>query len=228
MGLVGRIHAGCNQRVRLSERIRTVFSLRCGRRRSRRWCIFRVGEGSASDNNLGKPNSSRRRHTGCIRPLPARRGANIRPISDSALNGEFSTSQAPRSLTGRLSPYPSLESSIAPASDAYCSISQSSTACIRSSIRTPIKTPIDLCFVILSAMTRPKVPPDQRQRTAQACESCKRRKQKASCFNLRWITQAANPTILILVFDMTRALKDLLSSLLRNTSTAMPYAPELM
>jgi hypothetical protein len=27
-------------------------------------------------------------------------------------------------------------------------------------------------------MTRPKVPPDQRQRTAQACESCKRRKQK--------------------------------------------------
>ncbi|KAL5116861.1 hypothetical protein ACEQ8H_005213 [Pleosporales sp. CAS-2024a] len=29
-------------------------------------------------------------------------------------------------------------------------------------------------------MTRPKVPPDQRQRTAQACESCKRRKQKAS------------------------------------------------
>lgn len=28
-------------------------------------------------------------------------------------------------------------------------------------------------------MTRPKVPPDQRQRTAQACESCKRRKQKA-------------------------------------------------
>lgn len=30
------------------------------------------------------------------------------------------------------------------------------------------------------AMTRPRVPPDQRQRTAQACESCKRRKQKAS------------------------------------------------
>ncbi|KAF2001770.1 hypothetical protein P154DRAFT_160419 [Amniculicola lignicola CBS 123094] len=29
-------------------------------------------------------------------------------------------------------------------------------------------------------MTRPKVPPEQRQRTAQACESCKRRKQKAS------------------------------------------------
>ncbi|OAG11947.1 uncharacterized protein CC84DRAFT_62514 [Paraphaeosphaeria sporulosa] len=27
-------------------------------------------------------------------------------------------------------------------------------------------------------MTRPKVPPEQRQRTAQACESCKRRKQK--------------------------------------------------
>ncbi|KAF1829927.1 hypothetical protein BDW02DRAFT_573504 [Decorospora gaudefroyi] len=32
-------------------------------------------------------------------------------------------------------------------------------------------------------MTRPKVPPDQRQRTAQACESCKRRKQK--CNGLR-------------------------------------------
>ncbi|EMD90295.1 hypothetical protein COCC4DRAFT_68999 [Bipolaris maydis ATCC 48331] len=29
-------------------------------------------------------------------------------------------------------------------------------------------------------MTRPKVPPDQRQRTAQACESCKRRKQKCN------------------------------------------------
>ncbi|KAK8225484.1 hypothetical protein HDK77DRAFT_458259 [Phyllosticta capitalensis] len=29
-------------------------------------------------------------------------------------------------------------------------------------------------------MTRPKVPPEQRQRTAQACEVCKRRKQKGS------------------------------------------------
>ncbi|OAL52914.1 hypothetical protein IQ07DRAFT_629431, partial [Pyrenochaeta sp. DS3sAY3a] len=29
-------------------------------------------------------------------------------------------------------------------------------------------------------MTRPKVPPEQRQRTAQACESCKRRKQKCN------------------------------------------------
>ncbi|KAF2712837.1 hypothetical protein K504DRAFT_422940 [Pleomassaria siparia CBS 279.74] len=29
-------------------------------------------------------------------------------------------------------------------------------------------------------MTRPKVPPDLRQRTAQACESCKRRKQKCN------------------------------------------------
>ncbi|KAJ9637218.1 hypothetical protein H2199_007504 [Coniosporium tulheliwenetii] len=29
-------------------------------------------------------------------------------------------------------------------------------------------------------MTRPKIPPDQRQRTAQACESCKRRKQKCN------------------------------------------------
>lgn len=29
-------------------------------------------------------------------------------------------------------------------------------------------------------MTRPKVPPEQRQRTAQACEVCKRRKQKVS------------------------------------------------
>ncbi|KAK3302021.1 uncharacterized protein B0T15DRAFT_404011 [Chaetomium strumarium] len=27
-------------------------------------------------------------------------------------------------------------------------------------------------------MTRPKVPDDKRQRTAQACDSCKRRKQK--------------------------------------------------
>ncbi len=27
-------------------------------------------------------------------------------------------------------------------------------------------------------MTRPKVDPDKRQRTAQACDSCKRRKQK--------------------------------------------------
>jgi hypothetical protein len=29
-------------------------------------------------------------------------------------------------------------------------------------------------------MTRPKVDPDKRQRTAQACDSCKRRKQKVS------------------------------------------------
>ncbi|KAF2634880.1 hypothetical protein P280DRAFT_208997 [Massarina eburnea CBS 473.64] len=29
-------------------------------------------------------------------------------------------------------------------------------------------------------MTRPKVPPEQRQRTAQACDSCKRRKQKCN------------------------------------------------
>lgn len=31
-------------------------------------------------------------------------------------------------------------------------------------------------------MTRPKVPPDQRQRIAQACDSCKRRKQKVPIF----------------------------------------------
>jgi hypothetical protein len=30
-------------------------------------------------------------------------------------------------------------------------------------------------------MTRPKVPDDKRQRTAQACDSCKRRKQKVGC-----------------------------------------------
>jgi hypothetical protein len=36
------------------------------------------------------------------------------------------------------------------------------------------------CSGISHAMTRPKVPPDQRQRTAQACESCKRRKQKVA------------------------------------------------
>ncbi|KAL0473551.1 hypothetical protein QR685DRAFT_434424 [Neurospora intermedia] len=30
-------------------------------------------------------------------------------------------------------------------------------------------------------MTRPKVPDDKRQRTAQACDSCKRRKQKVRC-----------------------------------------------
>lgn len=30
-------------------------------------------------------------------------------------------------------------------------------------------------------MTRPKVPEDKRQRTAQACDTCKRRKQKVSC-----------------------------------------------
>ena len=29
-------------------------------------------------------------------------------------------------------------------------------------------------------MTRPKVNPENRQRTANACDSCKRRKQKAS------------------------------------------------
>lgn len=34
-----------------------------------------------------------------------------------------------------------------------------------------------------STMTRPKVPDDKRQRTAQACDSCKRRKQKVCCFN---------------------------------------------
>lgn len=32
----------------------------------------------------------------------------------------------------------------------------------------------------VARMTRPKVSPDKRQRTAQACESCKRRKQKVS------------------------------------------------
>ncbi|QDS73652.1 hypothetical protein FKW77_002460 [Venturia effusa] len=32
----------------------------------------------------------------------------------------------------------------------------------------------------LQLMTRPKVPPDQRQRIAQACDSCKRRKQKCN------------------------------------------------
>lgn len=31
-------------------------------------------------------------------------------------------------------------------------------------------------------MTRPKVPDDKRQRTAQACDSCKRRKQKVGCY----------------------------------------------
>lgn len=31
-------------------------------------------------------------------------------------------------------------------------------------------------------MTRPKVPDDKRQRTAQACDSCKRRKQKVGAF----------------------------------------------
>ncbi|KAL2188865.1 hypothetical protein L209DRAFT_751991 [Thermothelomyces heterothallicus CBS 203.75] len=31
-------------------------------------------------------------------------------------------------------------------------------------------------------MTRPKVPDDKRQRTAQACDSCKRRKQKVRVF----------------------------------------------
>lgn len=36
--------------------------------------------------------------------------------------------------------------------------------------------PPDRCTV--AAMTRPKVPDDKRQRTAQACETCKRRKQK--------------------------------------------------
>ena len=29
-------------------------------------------------------------------------------------------------------------------------------------------------------MTRPKVDPDKRQRTANACDSCKKRKQKVS------------------------------------------------
>ncbi|PTB81115.1 hypothetical protein M440DRAFT_1321921 [Trichoderma longibrachiatum ATCC 18648] len=29
-------------------------------------------------------------------------------------------------------------------------------------------------------MTRPRVPDDKRQRTARACDSCKRRKQKVS------------------------------------------------
>ncbi|KAK3388209.1 hypothetical protein B0T20DRAFT_365469 [Sordaria brevicollis] len=32
-------------------------------------------------------------------------------------------------------------------------------------------------------MTRPKVPDDKRQRTAQACDSCKRRKQKVRCLS---------------------------------------------
>lgn len=47
----------------------------------------------------------------------------------------------------------------------------------------------DLCRLFLSTarvfrqtMTRPKVPDDKRIRTAQACESCKRRKQKVRLF----------------------------------------------
>ena len=39
-------------------------------------------------------------------------------------------------------------------------------------------------------MTRPRVPDDKRQRTAQACDSCKRRKQKVSlnvCFSFRYL-----------------------------------------
>lgn len=32
----------------------------------------------------------------------------------------------------------------------------------------------------LPVMTRPRVPDDKRQRTARACDSCKRRKQKVS------------------------------------------------
>lgn len=32
-------------------------------------------------------------------------------------------------------------------------------------------------------MPRPKVPDDKRQRIAQACDSCKRRKQKVRTFN---------------------------------------------
>lgn len=73
MELVGWVHAGCNQRVKLSERCLVETKV--------------VHLPSTSDNNFGKPqrspttSSSRRRHTGCIRPLPARRGANIRPIS---------------------------------------------------------------------------------------------------------------------------------------------------
>lgn len=41
-----------------------------------------------------------------------------------------------------------------------------------------------------ATMTRPKVPPDQRQRTAQACESCKRRKQKVSSVP-KWMFQSS-------------------------------------
>lgn len=38
-------------------------------------------------------------------------------------------------------------------------------------------------------MTRPKVPDDKRQRTAQACDSCKRRKQKVRClFDLSYLS----------------------------------------
>ncbi|KAI3539220.1 hypothetical protein CPAR01_15239 [Colletotrichum paranaense] len=40
-------------------------------------------------------------------------------------------------------------------------------------------------------MTRPKVPDDKRQRTAQACDTCKRRKQKVS------ILFSPSPTFLV-------------------------------
>lgn len=170
---------------------------------------------STSDNNFGKPqqspttSSSRRRHTGCICPLPARRGANIRPISGGyQANIRFCTTVNEKFLGPAQPDRPIANRSRIRRLLLHLSIAY----CLHPKLdQTLIKSPIEL-----SAMTRPKVPPDQRQRTAQACESCKRRKQKASSFSPRWVIQAANLTILILVFDITRALGDLLSSLLKE------------
>ena len=45
-------------------------------------------------------------------------------------------------------------------------------------------------------MTRPRVPDDKRQRTAQACDSCKRRKQKVSYGLVSFPYPLARPVLL--------------------------------
>lgn len=49
-----------------------------------------------------------------------------------------------------------------------------------------------------NTMTRPKVDPDKRQRTANACDSCKRRKQKVCRFRCHY-----NPSSMVNGLQMT-------------------------
>ncbi|KAH6627814.1 hypothetical protein F5144DRAFT_285475 [Chaetomium tenue] len=70
-------------------------------------------------------------------------------------------------------------------------------------------------------MTRPKVPDDKRQRTAQACDSCKRRKQKVgTLFFLFWLF-SPSPLPTPLTFSPVRIWES-------TVSTTNPKKPNLV